>query len=206
MNWAFLASGRGSNFEAVARAAHEGQLPATKIVALVCNRSDAGALQVADKFRIPSFVIESALFRTPTGKWNRAEYEQALEECLERIAPDAIALGGYMLLLGRRIIQRWNNRIVNIHPSYLPAFPGMHAQRQAIEAGAKWTGCTAHLVNEGLDSGPILFQEKIEIRPGETAEQLEARLLPLEHAVFTRAINAMSRKDFRVEGAKVVWA
>jgi len=202
VKWLFLASGRGSNFQAVAQAVQAGTLPQTTLIGLVSNRADAPALDIARGLAIPTSVVESRSFRTPDGKWDRAAYEAALESCIAGYAPDWIALGGYMLLLGEKIVRRWSNRIVNIHPSLLPAFPGLNAQRQALEAGVAWTGCTVHLVNEALDAGAIVEQARLEILEGETEASLTERLLPLEHATYVRAVERLSRSSNKAKSPK----
>ncbi|MBY0372143.1 phosphoribosylglycinamide formyltransferase [bacterium] len=205
MKWLFLASGRGSNFEAVAKAVQAGKLPNTQIVGLICNRAKAPVLATAESLGVPSLLIDSSSFRTANGKWDRPAYEAELEKQIAHFQPDMVALGGYMLLLSKSLVQRWSNRIVNIHPSLLPAFPGLGAQKQALDAGAKRTGCTVHLVNEHLDAGAVVEQRELDILPGENEASLSERLLPLEHAAYVHAIDRLSREKFEVRGNQIVW-
>lgn len=178
----FLASGRGSGFAALIRAIQSGELKA-QAVALICNRADAPVLKIAEDAGIPFHLI--------VGKGDRAAYELELEKTIADLQPDWVLLAGYMRILGGSIIQRWAGRIVNIHPSLLPEFRGLHAQKQALESGAKVTGCTVHLVTEGLDEGPTVEQSRVTIEPGDTVESLSARLQPIEHATYLRAMKKL---------------
>lgn len=200
----FLASGRGSNFEALARAIHDGTICA-QAVALISDNPSTPALQIASKFGVPTRVLDKKSFRGPTGKWDRAAYERALEETIAGFQPDWICLAGYMLLLGGGIVRRWSGRILNIHPSLLPAFPGLHAQKQALEAGERTTGCTVHLVTEGLDEGPVLSQASVEILPGDTETSLSERLLKVEHATYVAVVRRLCADGFDLQGERVVW-
>jgi phosphoribosylglycinamide formyltransferase-1 len=202
----FLASGRGSNFEAIAKAIHEGTLTDVQPVGLISNVADAPVLQIAKRFHVPTTVLSKDMFRDSRGKWNRPGYELALGESIAAHAPDWIVLAGYLLLLGAETVNRWNGQIVNIHPSLLPAFRGLHAQKQALEAGVCWTGCTVHLVTEGLDEGPILEQTPLEILPEDTEESLSRRLLVTEHETYVRALARLCHTPFHLNGNRVVWA
>ncbi len=187
----FLASGRGSCFEALCRAIQSGEIPNAQAVALICNRSQAPVIKIAERAHVPVHLIDHDRFRNTDGKRDRAAFETKLEKTLTALQPDWILLAGYMRILGSGIVRRWAGRIVNIHPSLLPEFRGLHAQRQALENGAKVTGCTVHLVTEGLDDGPIVEQSRVAIEPGDTVESLSARLLPVEHATYLRAMKKL---------------
>ncbi len=184
MKIVILASGRGSNFEAIAKA----EIPNTQILALISNKPEAPALQKAKALRIPTHVIANQGL-------NRETYEGKLLALLETLPFDYLCLTGYMLLLGKKIISRYPNRILNIHPSLLPAYPGLHAQKQALEDGAKATGCTVHFVTEEMDAGPIVMQSRIPILPNDTVESLSERLLPLEHATYISALQLLASKS-----------
>lgn len=196
--FAVLASGRGSNFVAITDAIQNGKIPNSQLIGLLTHNENAGAIKEAEQRKIPTFVV-----RTPGA--DRHAYEIALEKHLDELAPDYICLAGYMRLLNKRLIERWDTKILNIHPSLLPSFPGLHGRRQALEHGVRWTGCTVHFVNENLDDGPILGQSVIEIMPGESEETLETKMLPLEHMLYVQVLKDLVSKKFRIEGRKVVW-
>ena len=186
-----LASGRGTNFAAICDAVQKKQLPKIKITGLICNKKDAGALEHAKRFGVPSQIIESKLF-LKGGKLDRDTYEKALSEALRKLGPNIICLAGYMLLLGPKLVNEWEGKIINIHPSLLPNFRGLRAQHQAIEAKAEWTGCTVHFVTPELDAGPVIAQTKIRILPTDTEASLSDRLLPLEHQTYVEALKKLS--------------
>lgn len=188
-----MASGRGSNFEALARAEKEGLLAPFEIVALVCNQPAAQVRSLAKDFGIPNFLVDSTSFKSPKG-FDRSSYEQQLHHCLHSLNPDWICLAGYMLVLGPKILRGFTSKILNIHPSLLPKYPGLRAQKQALEAGEKLTGCTVHFVNEELDGGPIILQKSIEILENDTEESLSRRLLPLEHQTYIEALQLLAKR------------
>ncbi|MGZ8868468.1 MAG: phosphoribosylglycinamide formyltransferase, partial [Thermoanaerobaculia bacterium] len=136
---------------------------------------------------------------------NRAAHEEAVLRVLDEARPDIIALAGYMRLLGASFIERYRNRIVNIHPSLLPSFPGVDAQAQAVAYGVKVSGCTVHLVDEPLDAGPILVQRTVEVRDDDTAETLSARILVEEHKAYVEALVKMATRSWRVVGRRVIF-
>jgi len=186
-----LASGRGSNFEAIAHAVQNGSLKHLEIAGLISNKSDAAVLTKARTLNIPSFLIEYKKFKR-AGSFLKDEYENELLSLLVELSPNWICLAGYLLMLGPRIVRSFPNRIINIHPSLLPHFKGLHAQRQALEAGVTETGCTVHFVTEELDDGPIIVQKSILISDHETEESLKAKLLPLEHEAYIEALQKLS--------------
>jgi len=194
MRLAVLASGRGSNFLAIAEAARSGRIPNCEIAGLICNKPDAPALEIAKRMNIPSFVHASSTF-IQNKKLDRAAYEEGLLPLLKNLSPDYVCLAGYMLLLGRKMTDAFPNRILNIHPSLLPAFKGLHPQRQALEAKVEWTGCTVHWVNENLDDGRALKQARLKIEPGDTEESLSQRLLPLEHETYVQALIDLAKNQ-----------
>lgn len=185
-----MASGRGSNFEALVRAEKEGRLGPFKMSALVCNEPQAPARDLAKKFEIPEFLVDSNPFKNQ-GRFDRKGYEVELLKCLLSLKPDWICLAGYLLILGPEIIRSFPKRILNIHPSLLPKYRGLRAQKQAIEAREKFTGCTVHFVTEELDGGPIILQRSLAIEPQDTEESLSNRLLPLEHRTYIEALQLL---------------
>jgi phosphoribosylglycinamide formyltransferase-1 len=193
---AILLSGRGSNFQAIHEAVQRGELDA-EIVCVISNRADAPGIEKAREYGYDAHVLDHKTFP------NRAMHEDAVLRALDRARPDYIALAGYMRLLSAPFIERWRNRILNIHPSLLPSFPGVEAQAQALAYGVKVTGCTVHFVDEHLDAGPIILQRTVAVEDGDTAETLSARILVEEHVGYVEALNVLAR-GCRVEGRKVV--
>lgn len=193
---AVLLSGRGSNFEAIARACESGRIPAS-IVAVISNRPDAGGISIARSLGIATHVIDHRAFPS------RESHEEEIARILVEAGADLVVLAGYMRLLGAGFIARFRNRIVNIHPSLLPAFPGVDAQRQALVHGVKISGCTVHLVDEMLDAGPIVLQRAVPVEDNDTVESLSARILAQEHLAYPRAL-ALLCSGYRVDGRRVV--
>ena len=187
MRLAVLLSGRGSNFQAIHEAIQSGALDA-EIVCVISNRPDAAGIARAREWGYDAHTIDHKQFAS------RAAHEAEVLRVLDEAKPDVIALAGYMRLLSPAFIDRWRNRIVNIHPSLLPSFPGVDAQAQAIAAGVKISGCTVHLVDENLDAGPILVQRAVEVRDGDTAETLAARILEQEHIAYVDALKLLERR------------
>ncbi|HET7710618.1 MAG TPA: phosphoribosylglycinamide formyltransferase [Thermoanaerobaculia bacterium] len=198
MRLAVLLSGRGSNFAAIADAIRRGEL-AAEIVAVISNRPDAAGLERATALGLPTHVVDHQKFAS------RRAHEDEILEILEEAQPDLIALAGYMRLLSPEFVNRYRHRILNIHPSLLPAFPGTDAQAQAVEYGVRVSGCTVHLVDEHLDAGPIVVQRAVEVRDDDTAETLAARILVQEHLAYTEALVKLSTFDYRVEGRRVIF-
>lgn len=198
MRLAVLLSGRGSNFQAIHEAVQRGELDA-EIVCVISNRPDAPGIQRARDFGYAAHVIDHKAFA------NRAAHEDEVLRVLDEARPDFIALAGYMRLLGASFIERYRHRIVNIHPSLLPAFPGVDAQAQAVAYGVRVSGCTVHLVDEHLDAGPILVQRVVEVRDDDTAETLAARILTQEHEAYVEALGKLATRPWRIEGRRVVF-
>lgn len=199
MRLAILLSGRGSNFAAIHDAIARGALDA-EIVAVISNRPEAQGLERARASGLPAFLADHRQFPS------REEHEAAILEILNDVRPDFIALAGYMRLLTPEFVTRHPNRILNIHPSLLPSFPGVDAQAQAIEWGVKVSGCTVHFVDENLDAGPILVQRAVEVRDGDTAETLAARILAEEHVAYVEALTKLARGGYRIEGRRVIFS
>ena len=197
MRLAILLSGRGSNFQAIHEAVQRRDLDA-EIVCVISNRPDAPGVQRARDYGYDAHVLDHRTFP------NRTMHEDAVLRALDLARPDYIALAGYMRLLSAPFIARWRNRIVNIHPSLLPSFPGVDAQAQAVAYGVKVSGCTVHFVDEELDAGPIIAQRSVEVRDDDTAETLSARILVQEHEAYVEALKKLTRRH-RVDGRRVIF-
>jgi phosphoribosylglycinamide formyltransferase 1 len=195
---AILLSGRGSNFLALHDAIVRGALPA-RIVLVASNVADAQGLARARELGLPAMALPHA------DEPSRAAHEEKLLAALEAGGAEWVCLAGYMRLLSVRIVGRFRQRILNIHPSLLPAFPGLHAQRQALAAGVKVSGCTVHFVDEGLDSGPIVAQRAVEVRDDDDEERLSARILHEEHALYPAALGRLLGERWEVRGRRVVF-
>ena len=192
---AVLLSGRGSNFRALQEAIERKELPA-RIVLVLSDRPDAPGLAQARERGLEAVAV-------PTAGLTRDEHEERLMAELERAEPDWICLAGYMRLLSATFVGRHRQRIVNIHPSLLPSFPGLHAQRQAFEHGVRVSGCTVHLVDEGLDSGPIVVQRAVEVRDDDTADSLAARILAEEHRAYPEALRRLLEEPWEVDRGRL---
>lgn len=195
MRLGILISGRGSNFEAIANAIARGKLEA-EIAIVISNRAGAPGLEIARQRGIPMRVIASAGIE-------REAYDKLLIEELQTHQVDLVCLAGFMRLLSASVIRAFPNRVVNIHPSLLPAFSGLDAQRQALEYGVKIAGCTVHFVDEFLDSGPIILQAAVPVLEGDTLEALSARILAQEHVIYPQAIACIVDGRVTVEGRRV---
>jgi phosphoribosylglycinamide formyltransferase-1 len=195
-NVGVLISGRGTNLQALIDAAAGGRLGG-RIAVVISNVEDAPGLERARKAGIP------AHFRDHRGR-PRDEFDQELVALLREHAVDLVCLAGYMRLLSPAFIRAFAGRILNVHPSLLPAFPGLEAQRQAWEHGVKVSGATVHLVDESLDAGPIVLQEAVAVSATDEAEGLAARILEAEHRIYPRAVRAMLEGRCRVEGRRVL--
>ena len=191
-----LLSGRGSNFEAIADSVAAGTLPA-EIAVVVSNRADAAGLESARRRGLKALLI-------PSKGRAREEHDREVMTALREAKVDLVCLAGYMRLLSPEFVRAFPNRILNIHPSLLPAFPGLEAQKQAIEQGAKVSGCTVHFVDEHLDHGPIILQRTVPVLDGDDEHSLAARILEQEHIAYTEALRRLLAGEVEVEGRKVV--
>jgi phosphoribosylglycinamide formyltransferase-1 len=191
-----LISGRGSNFEAIARNIAAGSIPA-EIAVVIANRPEARGLETALRLGLNAVCI-------PSKGLDREIYDRMLLEELSGNAVDLVCLAGYMRLLSATFIRQFPNRILNIHPSLLPSFPGLDAQHQALAHGVKISGCTVHFVDEGLDAGPIILQSAVEVLDGDTADTLSARILREEHRIYSEAIRLVLGGNYRIEGRRVM--
>jgi len=192
-----LLSGRGSNFEALADSAAAGRIPDAEISIVISNREDAPGLQRATERRIPARVI-------PSKGVEREAYDRLVVAALNEARVDLVCLAGFMRLLSPYFVAAFRGRILNIHPSLLPSFPGLESQRQALDYGVKFSGCTVHFVDENLDAGPIVKQAIVSIEPGDTEETLAARILSEEHRIYTEAVRLVLSGKFRIEGRRVL--
>jgi phosphoribosylglycinamide formyltransferase-1 len=190
-----LISGRGSNFEAIANSIARGKLDA-EIAIVISNRANAPGLDIARERGIPLRVIASAGLE-------RDAYDKLLIEELQTHQVDLVCLAGFMRLLSANVIRAFPNRVLNIHPSLLPAFTGLDAQRQALEYGVRISGCTVHFVDDCLDSGQIVIQSAVPVLDGDTVESLSARILVQEHLIYPKAIGYIVDGQIRVEGRRV---
>ncbi len=195
-NIGILLSGRGSNFEAIARNVQAGKIPA-KIAVVISNREEAAGLQRAREMGLNARVIPSK------GK-ERQAYDREVVAALREFHVDLVCLAGFMRILSPYFIREFPGRILNIHPALLPAFPGSDAQKQALEHGVKLSGCTVHLVDEGVDTGPIICQAAVPVLDGDTLESLSARILKEEHRIYSEAICLLLEDRVRFEGRRAV--
>jgi phosphoribosylglycinamide formyltransferase-1 len=194
---AVLLSGRGSNFEAIADAVAAGKIPDAEIAVVVSNREGAPGIEKARQRGLEAVVI-------PSKGRQREEYDQEVVALLKEKKVDLVCLAGFMRLLSPVFVREFRHRILNIHPALLPAFPGLEAQKQALEWGAKFSGCTVHFVDENLDAGPIVLQAVVPVRDDDTEEALAARILREEHRLYPEAIRIVLSGEFRIEGRRVI--
>ncbi len=188
-----LASGRGTNLQAILDACADGRLPA-RVALVLSDRRDAPALDRARRAGVPATWISPADFPT------REAHDAALVTALRAAEVDLVVLAGYMRLVTPGFLRAFPNRVINVHPALLPAFPGLHAQRQALEHGVKVTGCTVHFVDEGVDTGPILLQEAVPVEEGDDEARLAARIRVVEHRLLVEALRLLAGRRVTVEG------
>ncbi len=177
-----LLSGRGSNFEAIADAVERQSIPNAEIVAVISDVPAARGLERARERGLPAHAVDRSKYR------GRTEYEAEVLRILDAARPDLICLAGYMRMLSPHFVSRYRGRILNIHPSLLPRFAGLEPQRRTLEAGESVSGCTVHLVDEGMDTGPVVLQKRVPVLPGDTVEALSERILEQEHQAYSEAI------------------
>lgn len=192
-----LLSGRGSNFEAIAASIAAGRIPNAQIGVVISNRENAPGLQKARERGLDARVI-------PSKGLEREEYDRKVVAVLEEKKVDLVCLAGFMRLLSPYFVDRFRYRILNIHPALLPAFPGLEAQKQALDWGVKITGCSVHFVDENLDAGPIIVQTAVPVYDDDTEETLSIRILKEEHRIYTEAINLVLSGNWRIEGRRVL--
>jgi phosphoribosylglycinamide formyltransferase 1 len=192
-----LVSGRGSNFEALADSVAQGRIPNAEIVMVVSHREDAPAIEKARRRGIEARSI-------PSKGLEREAYDQLVVAALRERNVDLVCLAGYLRLLSPYFVNAFRGRILNIHPSLLPAFPGLESQRQALEHGVKFSGCTVHFVDENLDAGPIILQAVVPVEDDDTAETLAVRILHQEHRIYTEAVRLVLEGRTRIVGRRVL--
>jgi phosphoribosylglycinamide formyltransferase-1 len=192
-----LLSGRGSNFEALASSVASGRIPNAEIAIALSNREDARGIEKARALGIDARVISSKGLE-------REAYDKLVIAALQEKGVDLVCLAGYLRLLSPQFVAAFHNRILNIHPSLLPAFPGLEAQRQALEHGVKYSGCTVHFVDENLDAGPIVLQACVPVEDSDTPETLSERILREEHRIYAEAVRIVLEGEFRIEGRRVL--
>ncbi len=192
-----LLSGRGSNFEALADSVAAGRIPDAEIALVISNREGAPGIARAQARGIPVRVI-------PSKGLEREVYDRMIVAALDDARVSLVCLAGFMRLLSPYFVEAFPQKILNIHPSLLPAFPGLEAQRQALEHGVKFSGCTVHFVDESLAAGPIVVQAVVPVRDGDTEEKLAERILAEEHRIYTEAVRLVLSGEYRIEGRRVV--
>ncbi len=195
---AVFISGGGSNMLALAKACEAADFPA-EIVAVFSDKADAGGLAKAQALGIAGFAFERRAYGS------KAEHEAAILAKLEEIRPDIICLAGYMRLVSADFIRPYEGRMLNIHPSLLPHFPGLHTHQRAIEAGHRQAGCTVHFVTEGMDEGPVIVQAKVPVEPDDTADTLAARVLTVEHRAYPLALRLLAQERVAMSDGRTVF-
>ncbi len=194
---AVLVSGRGSNLQALIDACESQDFPA-RIVVVISNNPDAYGLKRAKAANIPTSVINHRDFDT------REDFEEAIDLELKKYKSKFLCLAGFMRILDARFVNRWKDRILNIHPSLLPSFKGLHTQERALESGVRFTGCTVHIVRPEMDDGPIILQAALAIDPDDNADTLSAKVLELEHIIYPEALKLIALGRVRVSASKAV--
>ena len=193
-----LVSGRGSNLQAIIDNIGSGSLSA-EIAVVISNQADAHSLERAKKHTIPAVHVSAKGYR---GK--RDEYDALLVKELQKHNVELVVLAGFMRIITPTLLKAFPNRVMNIHPALLPAFPGLHVQKAAIEHGAKFSGCTVHFVDGGMDTGPIIIQAVVPVLDNDTEDSLSARILKQEHKIYSRAIQLYAEGKLKVEGRRVI--
>lgn len=195
---AVLVSGNGTNFQAIVDALEAGLITNASIACLISNRRDAFALERAKKHGIPGFVLEHK------GFGNRKEYDTALVALLREQKADLVVLAGFMRILSPVMVEAFPNAIMNIHPALLPSFPGLDAQKQALDYGVRYTGCTVHFVDCGTDTGPVILQAVVPVLADDTEESLSARIHDEEHRIYPEAVQLFCNDQLKIKGRQVV--
>jgi phosphoribosylglycinamide formyltransferase-1 len=193
-----LVSGRGSNLQAIIDSIERGELDA-QVAVVLSDVKDAHALERAKKHGIKALYLDPGKYRTKL----EPEREKQYVQCLKEHNVELVCLAGFMRILHEHLLNAFRNRIINIHPALLPSFPGLNAQKQAVEYGVKYSGCTVHFVNEGIDAGPIIIQSVVAVMDDDTPESLAARILKEEHRIYPEAIRLIAEKRLRFEGRVV---
>lgn len=198
MKLGILISGRGSNMSAIVKAVQSGQIPDSKVAVVISDKKSAAGLEKAHTRGIETIVV-------PRNKRTREEHDAEIIAELKKRDVELVCLAGYMRLLSPEFIRAFPNKIVNIHPSLLPAFPGLDAQKQAFDYGVKISGCTVHFVDEHLDHGAIILQKAVEVTDDETVESLSAKILEHEHALYIEALKLIVKGNYEIAGRRVLF-
>lgn len=193
-----MLSGRGSNFKAIFESIKSGFIKDAEISVVISDKKDAKGLEFAKENRL------NALFVNPKDFSDRKAYDLELVKILKDANVDIICLAGFMRIIGEEFVTAFENKIINIHPSLLPSFPGLNAQRQAFEYGVKFTGCTVHFVDAKVDNGPIILQAVVDVKHDDTVETLSDRILKYEHKIYPMAVKLLVEDKIKVEGRKVI--
>ena len=202
LNLAILISGRGSNMENILKSIKKNKIPVNPVV-VISNKPDAKGIGIAQKLGVKTEIIESNGIKG--GNW---EYDSKLVSVLEKykVTPHngLICLAGFMRIMSPEFIRYYKGRVLNIHPAILPSFPGLHSQKQAIEYGVKYAGCTVHFVDEGVDTGPIILQSLVKVKDDDTEETLSKRILKQEHKIYPKAVKLFAKGKIKVIGRKTI--
>lgn len=202
VNLGILISGRGSNMEAILKAIKKGKIP-IKPAVVISNKPDAKGIKIAQKLGVKTEIIESAGVKG--GSW---EYDKKIVLVLEKhgVTPrnGLVCLAGFMRIMSPEFIRHFKGRIMNIHPAILPSFPGLHSQKQATEYGVKYSGCTVHFVDEGVDTGPIILQAIVDVKDNDTEKSLSKRILAKEHLIYPKAVKLFAEGKIKVKGRKTI--
>ena len=202
LNLAILISGRGSNMENILKSIKKNKIP-IKPVLVISNKPDAKGLAIAQKLGVNTEVVESNGLKG--GNW---EYDSKLVSVLEKykVTPQngLICLAGFMRIMSPEFIRHYKGKILNIHPAILPSFPGLHSQRQALEYGVKYSGCTVHFVDEGVDTGPIILQSVVKVKDDDTEESIAKRILKQEHKIYPKAVKLVAKGKIKIVGRRTV--
>ncbi|KAF6242422.1 phosphoribosylglycinamide formyltransferase [Nitrosopumilus sp. b1] len=200
LNLGILISGRGSNMEAILKAIKRKKIP-INVAVVISNKSDARGLGIAQKFGIKTEVVESKGF-----KGTRLDYDKMLISVLEKykVTPKngLVCLAGFMRIISPEFVRKYKHRILNMHPALLPSFPGLDAQKQAVEYGAKYSGCTVHFVDEGVDTGPVIIQSVVKVKDDDTSETLAKRILVQEHKIYPEAVRLIAEGRVKIVGRR----
>lgn len=202
LNLGILISGRGSNMEYILKAIKKKKIP-IKAAVVISNKPDAAGLKIAQKLGVPTEVVQSKGF-----EGSRADYDKKIISVLTKYGVTQknglVCLAGFMRIISPEFVKKYKNKILNIHPALLPAFPGLDSQKQALDYGVKFTGCTVHFVDSGMDTGPIIIQAVVPIKEGDTDKELSKRILKEEHRIYPEAVNLIAKGKVKVSGRKTV--
>ncbi|WP_299292148.1 phosphoribosylglycinamide formyltransferase [Nitrosopumilus sp.] len=202
LNLGILISGRGSNMESILKSIKKKRIPINPAI-VISNKPNAKGLKVAEKLGVKTLVIESKGF-----KGSRWQYDKKIVEALTENGVTSrnglVCLAGFMRIISPEFVKKYKNRILNIHPALLPAFPGLDSQKQALDYGSKYSGCTVHFVDAGMDTGPVIIQSVVKIKENDTEETLSKRILKEEHKIYPEAVNLFARKKIKVSGRRTI--